>query len=330
MPTLPQKLLHAFNIERAALREVLKHGMPDVMLQFLGGIGDELLLTAVARELRARNPELKIWQISHAASLLHRNPDYHRVFWYDMSVQQYDARMLRYAQFLNSRRVHLAYSVEVIKGELEIPPDEHIIARLCRKAGINGAIHIRPYCYLTEEEKAKGKVAEEFVVIQNVGDSTHQTFMKNKQWYPDRFQHVVSLLRKKHAALSIIQLGTEGDGALDSVIDLRGKTTLRESAAILANARCFIGTSGFLKHLARAVETRSVIIYGGREHSYQTGYICNENLNSYVDCAPCWHWNLCDYNRKCMDMISVDMVLKSVQKILDESQHTLLEEEVIL
>ncbi|MBI2428142.1 MAG: glycosyltransferase family 9 protein [Ignavibacteriales bacterium] len=330
MPPLPKKILHAARIELAALREIARHGFPDSMLQFLGGIGDELLLTAVAHELRARHSHVKIWQVSHSATLLQHNPDYHAVFSYDASVQSYDSRMLRYAKILDSRRVPLSYSIEVIKGELEIPPGEHIVARLCRKAGISGPIRLRPYCYLTDDEKAKGKIAGDFIVLQNVGDSTHQTFMKNKKWYSDRFQNVIDSLKNKYRSIEVVQIGTEGDVLLDGVIDLRGKTTLRESAAILSNAKCFIGTSGLLKHLARAVDTRSVIIYGGREHSHQTGYICNENLNSYVDCAPCWHWNLCDYDKKCMQMISSDMVVTAAEKVLDTQHQPLLEETVIV
>ena len=35
---LPSKLLHAARIELRALTIVAKHGVPDVMLQFLGGV----------------------------------------------------------------------------------------------------------------------------------------------------------------------------------------------------------------------------------------------------------------------------------------------------
>lgn len=328
MQSLVQKLLHAIRIEGAALREIVRHGMPDVMLQFLGGIGDELLLTTVAHELRKRKPHLKIWQVSHSAELLYNDPDYHKIFWYEeLPNHRYDCRMLRYAQFLRWRRMWLSYSVEVVKGELEIPPNEHILVRLCRKAGIRGTIEIRPYFFLTEEERTKGKIAKDFIVIQNVGDSTHRTFMKNKTWYPERFQQVVNALKDR---FSFVQIGTAGDSLLENVLDLRGKTTIRETAAIIANACCFIGTSGFLTHLARAVDTRSIVVYGGREHSSQTGYICNENLNSYVECAPCWRWNLCDYDRKCMDMISVDMVLEAVGKIIRKQNEPLAVETITL
>lgn len=317
----PSKLRHAASIELQAARNILFHGFPDIMLQFLGGIGDELLLTAVAHELVKRNPAVKIWQVSHSEPLLFHNPDYQRTF-------NFDDWQLRYAFLLRRQRIQLSYSVEVIPAELEIPPDEHIIARLCRKAGIRGDIAIRPYLYLTNEEKLRGKISDRCIVVQNVGHSTHETFMNNKKWYPERMQEVVNILKKKYPAVTVVLLGGESDIALENVMDLRGKTTVRESAAILANAGCFIGTSGFLTHLARAVDVRSVIIYGGREHSYQTGYICNENLNSYVECAPCWRWNTCDYDKKCMQMISSQNVVDAYERVL-EKKDTPLEVETL-
>ncbi|HTY09642.1 MAG TPA: glycosyltransferase family 9 protein [Bacteroidota bacterium] len=312
----PSKLRHAASIELQAARNILTHGFPDVMLQFLGGIGDELLLTAVAHELKKRTPSLKIWQVSHSEPLLFNNPDYQRTF-------NFDDWQLRYAFLLKRQRVQLSYSVEVIPAELEIPPDEHIIARLCRKAGVRGDVALRPYIVLTDEEKKRGKIADRFIVVQNVGQSTHETFMNNKKWYPERMQEVVNILREKYPGQSIVLLGGSSDIGLDNVVDLRGKTTVRESAAVLANAECFIGTSGFLKHLARAVDVRSVIIYGGREHSHQTGYICNENLDSFVECSPCWRWNTCDYDKKCMQMISVQNVVGAFERLLEKRNRPL-------
>ena len=94
-------------------------------------------------------------------------------------------------------------------------------------------------------------------------------------------------------------------------MDLRGRTNLRQSAAVLANSLVFIGLSGFLMHLARAVDCRSVIIYGGREKPAITGYVANKNLYHQVRCAPCWLRNSCEFNHKCMDMVSVDNVISA-------------------
>lgn len=307
--SIPVKIPHAAKIELLALLDVVRFGFPGVMLQFGGGIGDELLLTTVAHELKLRNPKLKIWQVSHSVELLCNNPDYDRVF----SMKHWP---LRYALFLNRLRLRLAYAQEIVPKSRELPPDIHILAELCRKAGIHGDVSLRPYFSLLPEELAQGKKTKTQITIQCCDAGTYSTVMLNKLWPKERFQKVIDEIHKNHDGhIEIIQIGSAQDPLLRNVIDLRGKTTVRETAALLANSLCFIGTVGFLMHLARAVECRSVIVYGGREHSCQTGYVCNENLDSFVDCAPCWFWNDCDFDRKCMTMISPEDVLNAIQRV---------------
>src|SRR5512136_271581 len=128
----PSKIPLALRIELRSCSVILQHGFPDVMLQFLGGFGDELLLTAVARELKRRSPNLRIWQVSHAAELLDHNPNYSRVF-------SWKHWPLRYSNLLNNRRYEIdGYATAVIPGEQYVPPTEHIIAIMSRKAGITG------------------------------------------------------------------------------------------------------------------------------------------------------------------------------------------------
>ncbi len=307
----PKKTLHALRIEFHALQILLKNGYPDVMLQFLGGIGDELLLSCVARELKKKKPSIKTWQVSSAAYLLRNNPDYSGVF--DMGHWQ-----LRYSNLLNSQRKKLKYSEQLIAGEFEAPPAEHILACLCRAAGIVGEIEIRTYYHQTDGEKFSGKLAPRQICVQSVGEHTHETWMGNKVWFHERFQEVADILRGLHKDLVIIQIGVEKDMPLKGVLDLRGKTSLRQTASVLSQSECFVGTQGFLTHLARAVECRSVIIYGGREHSWQSGYICNQNLDTFLECAPCWHWNECSFDKQCMKSITSADVVCAVETVLDK------------
>ena len=304
------KLAHAGLIEAHALLAVMRHGIPDAILQFGGGIGDELLLTTVAHELKRRDPSMKIWQVSHSTELLRYNPDYTKTFtWNDW--------YLRYTFLLQSKRKNLAYAVERIPQKEEVPPSEHILVVLCRNAGMSGSVALRPYLSLTDEEKNNGSLGDFQITVQCLGAESFRTVMLNKLWSAEKFQLVVDGLHAVYGGgAQIVQVGGAADPILRGVTDLRGKTTLRESAALIHRSRFFIGTVGLGMHLARAVDCRSVIIYGGREHSSQSGYSCNENIDSFVDCAPCWKWNDCDYDRKCMTMISVDQVMNAVQRLL--------------
>ena len=68
-------------------------------------------------------------------------------------------------------------------------------------------------------------------------------------------------------------------------------------------------------HLARAVDTRSVIIFGGREKAWQSGYPCNENLETSPACSPCWQNNNCDNQKACMSEIQSSDVLAAVNRL---------------
>jgi ADP-heptose:LPS heptosyltransferase len=81
-------------------------------------------------------------------------------------------------------------------------------------------------------------------------------------------------------------------------------------------------------HVARAVECPSVIVYGGREAPWQSGYVSNLNIYSELPCAPCWQADTCDYNRKCMDEISVERVVSGIRQMMTRSRNPLAVEEV--
>ena len=174
---------------------------------------------------------------------------------------------------------YTSYDAEKDKNE---SPKRHIIAEMCLAGGIQGQIALRPYLHLTSEERDKGKWAQGMIAIQSSGLGAKLP-MRNKQWFPERFQGVVDSLKAKY---KFVQIGSTSDPLLDGAADFRGKTNIRGTASILANARMFVGNVGFLMHLARASECLSVIVYGGREAPWQSGYSCNMNLYSAVSCAP--------------------------------------------
>ena len=224
---------------------------------------------------------------------------------------------LRHSLLLRGRRSYLAYTRFKDRMRACEPPNDHILKILCRQAGIKGSILLRPYIFLSEIEQKKGRLFDNQIVIHCVGTHSYEGVMKNKLWGEDNFQKLVFMIKKNlDPSISIIQLGTLKDPLLQGTVDLRGKTTLRESAGILSQAICFIGTVGLLMHMARAVDCRSVIIYGGREHACQSGYPCNENLESHIDCSPCWLWNDCDYENKCMNMITVQDAFEAIKRVL--------------
>ncbi len=284
----------------AGLANRVRLGFPRHYFHGTGGIGDDLMTTMIFRELKKRGHRNLALATNHAG-LFSNNPDIDKVI--------YSPRpRLNWLLRAGLPFTRLGYAEYDPLRDADQIPAEHILLTLCRLAGIGGPVELRPYLFLTPEEFAAGKRADNQVVMQSSGMSAAHS-MRNKEWYPERFQEVCAELR---CDVTVIQLGHAKDPKLEGAIDLRGQTTLRESAAILANSLVFVGLVGFMMHLARAVDCRSVILYGGREKPSQTGYVANKNLYNQVKCAPCWLRNPCDFDRKCMDMIQPPQVIAAV------------------
>lgn len=255
------------------------------------------MCTTVFRELRKRGKRGIAIATRHPG-LFQKNPDVDRI------LRQRDTRTNRWGR-AGLPILTLAHSGYDAARDADVPPNEHVLIRLCRLAGVTGPVELRPYIFLTAAELAAGRLAENQVAIQSTGLATPHA-MLNREWYPQRFQELCAQLRSD---VRVVQVGSASDVKLEGAIDLRGKTSLRQTAAVLANSLVFIGLVGFVMHLARAVDCRSVIIYGGREKPSLTGYVANKNLYQQVRCAPCWLRNACEFNRKCMDMIPVEQVM---------------------
>jgi ADP-heptose:LPS heptosyltransferase len=101
-------------------------------------------------------------------------------------------------------------------------------------------------------------------------------------------------------------------------VDLRGKTSLRECAALLTNAAVFVGLEGGLMHLARSVDRRSVIIYTGYTRPEDTGYPENRNLRDARAGEGCWSRGACEHCRASAEAVGSDEVLGATIEMLRE------------
>ena len=272
-------------------------GFPGRYFVGAGGIGDDLMCTTVFRELKKRGRG-SIAMVTRYPVLFENNSDVEKIV-------HHPKQRLQDWLTLGLPQLRLSYADYDPMTDRDTPPAEHILIKLCKLAGLGGPVELRPYLFLTKEEFAAGRHSPEQVVMQSTGLGAAWP-MRNKEWYIERFQEVCAELR---AEVKVIQVGSANDPKLEGALDLRGRTTIRQTAAILANSLVFVGLEGFLMHLARAVDCRSVIIYGGRVKPSQTGYVANKNLYQQVRCAPCWLRNPCDFDRKCMDMITVPQVV---------------------
>jgi Glycosyltransferase family 9 (heptosyltransferase) len=298
---------------------------PKTLLYFGFALGDDLLCTAVLRELRKRGRD-GLLMISDHRELFEGNadPTYVRPLWARYYRDGSTASICRrFARIWGGEFRRLEYAPPTGEDRRR-PPSRHIVVEMCARAGITGPVSIRPYLQLSKDEEESAAWARGHIVVQSSGMAARHP-MRNKQWPDERFQGVVDALK---AEFDFIQLGSSTDPALRHAKDLRGRTGMRDTAAILHNARLYVGTVGFLMHVARAVECPGAIIFGGREAPWQSGYTCNMNLYSAVPCAPCWRSNTCDFDRRCMTDISVADVVSAIRRMMERPRNPLAVETV--
>jgi hypothetical protein len=281
-----------------------------------GGMGDDLLYTAVAREWRKRTGR-RVSIISAHAPLFAGNRAVDVVFPPEKNV------------LLAAEKSGLRWEAPTYYDAFRKTPRlqhlRHVIAMMCDALGLEGEVELRPEMFIPENEKAGLPAGSGTIAVQSsVLSARYPAY--NKQWPPQRMAEVVMRLKSDH---EVVQVGATDDPLLPGVVDFRGRP-VRAVAALLSRCALFVGLEGFLSHLARAVDCRSVIVYGGYSSPEETGYSCNENLYTSLPCSPCWEPTACPYGRKCMDDISADDVISAVHRVLRKRRTPLETARVIL
>ena len=295
---------------------VLNYGIPTKAFHFGGGLGDHLLCSSVFHELGKRGIQ-KCWMLSHYPEIFQNNP-------YGLQVVPDDWKTIKLLEKIKRPSTLLYYGKWIGDNDKIDAPKKHIIAEILQKCDITGEVCLRPYWY-GDTRPTNFVPKKDYICVQST-KTYSSTPMLNKQWDEESLIEVIKSLKDK---FEVIQLGTLEEPRLPNTLDYRN-LGISDSATLLANAKFFIGQVGFLMHLARAVDTRSVIIYGGREKAWQSGYPCNENIETSPNCSPCWQNNQCDYHRKCLSSITIDLTLNAIKRLMGkldksiESDHAML------
>lgn len=286
-----------------AISLAARFGRPAAIMYFGESPGDDLLATAVVRQWRRTRASTVAYLTRHP-ELFAGNDDV-------AFTASYDPLLAGAFQLLGVQRIRLAYhSYDPGADRSVAPPGVHLINLMCASAHLPPIESPLPILRLTATEQRPTERRR--IVLQSSTMSARMP-IPMKDWFPDRMQAVADALR---GDAELVQLGSPADPAIEGAVDLRGRTTLREAAAVLAGARLFIGMVGYLMHAAAATGTPSVVIYGGREHPDQSGYACNRNLFTALPCSPCWLWHHCPYDRECMRRITADDVIAEARELL--------------
>ncbi len=205
---------------------------------------------------------------------------------------------------------------------------------LLRRGSQTDLEYVDPKLFLTEEDTLK---AAEILAGHGMEPETpyvvvaFQSVAESRRWGSTNYTELVRRLRKFHSLQTVLVGGDSDQRAGDQIvqdasvgaINLAGKTTLRETSAIMAGAKLFVGNDSGPAHLAAAVGT-PIVVLSGADDPKETSPIAKKKKLVYLaelECISCVK-NKCPLKgeafMRCMTDITVDMVEGEIIRLLTE------------
>ncbi len=138
-----------------------------------------------------------------------------------------------------------------------------------------------------------------------------------RRWFPDRTATVLNALAERLRGSAVL-LGTAADAAFGAAVarasrgpvrDLTGRTSLRQLVAVLRHCTLAFGPDSGALHLAAAVRTPVVSLWGATSAQRSAPYGCEHlAVQGEAPCAPCFLRD-CPIGRVCMATITPEAVL---------------------
>lgn len=186
-----------------------------------------------------------------------------------------------------------------------------------------------PRLYITDEEK---QTAQEFLALKGIdiekdlilGINPGAAYGSAKCWPPERFIEVTKKLLR-HDKLQVIYFGDQAGTPLvdticqdlpkESVINLAGKTSLRELVALISCCSLFLTNDSGPMHIAAALGIPLVALFGSTSDTTTGPYGHGTVIHKHVACSPCYK-RICPIDFRCMTRINVDEVYAELEKLV--------------
>lgn len=183
---------------------------------------------------------------------------------------------------------------------------------------------LSPYRYITIHHGCDRRM-----VLPDGSGSKYQT----KNWPLARWEKVVAQLQEE--GFVVVQLGLSTEEMIPGALSLLGKLSIRETAAVLKYSQLHLDTEGGLVHLAKAVKTRSIVVFGPTPVSL-FGYSENANLTAGT-CHNCFWSDVRWFQRcpkgtnpaACMEMVTVQNVTDAAHRLLENARRKLPQAELV-
>ncbi|MFH1141043.1 MAG: lipopolysaccharide heptosyltransferase II [Chloroflexota bacterium] len=172
------------------------------------------------------------------------------------------------------------------------------------------------------------------VVVHPGGGANPGRLSPVKRWFPDRYAVIIQRLLERGA--QVVLVGSSADRALNEgivkqvppflegktgiMVDLTGATTLGQLGAVIQCCDLFIGNDAGPLHLAVAVGTPSVAVFGPSDPRRYRPYLERSiTIHKGVPCSPCFVRGGLPFpctQPWCMEAVTVEDVWQAVVTLL--------------
>jgi heptosyltransferase II len=205
---------------------------------------------------------------------------------------------------------------------------------LRRGAGVS-LDYVKPKVFLSE---ADGEAVRNLLTGFGIGENDRYAVVafravaESRRWGTDKYTELCRRLQTDHS-LKVVLVGTEenrktGDDIVSAagtgegtVVNLAGKTSLRELAAVCSRAVVFVGNDSGPAHLVAAVGAPLVVLSGADDPQETSPMASRKRLirRDGLECISCVK-NKCllkgDAFMRCMNEITIDMVMTEVTALV--------------
>jgi heptosyltransferase II len=186
-----------------------------------------------------------------------------------------------------------------------------------------------PRLYVSKEEELSARALLASLNIdptkQNlIGINPGAAYGSAKCWLPDRFRALTERLLEDPKT-AILYFGDQAGAPLVNdickgldkrVVNLAGKTSLRELLALIEACSVLLTNDSGPMHIAAALNTPLVALFGSTSDVKTGPYGGGTVIHKHVECSPCYK-RVCPIDFRCMKRIEVDEVYAALQRLLN-------------
>jgi ADP-heptose:LPS heptosyltransferase len=218
------------------------------------------------------------------------------------------------SDFWKRDSAHSAEQQLALLGFVGVPVDDRPKSRLAVTEEANRSLDLK-----LRDSLLRGQA---FAIIHPIAAS------KTKEWDLEKFALTAEFLARN--GIATLAVGTEAEeGRLSELVKLsrapivtETDLTLPELVALAARARLFVGNDSGVAHIAAAVNTPSVVVFGSsnRDHWRPWTDAPNEVVFEQFACQPCAGYECKEFGEpRCIQTLETQKVFAAIDRVLQAS-----------